>query len=320
MVCEDYAVCAMYENDPNTLARRPLNGARVYLSGPGDRYGIVDPTSREAAVKGFHQAVRRGILELGAAVVRDRNIPGRARGYDRDKVRFLLRTCDAIVAFCYGREKRAEGWSTSEFIVDEIKLAVESGVQSIAILRETGVLSSDLDRLTAHARTIDVSPETPGAIESVQRLVLEVCAEVNPIERQIFAVIPFAQRFQKVFGVTEEILRERTSLPVRRIKDMLIGTATRDISVVDAILQAIRHAPLVVLELSTRNPNCFFEAGVAMATGVPTIRLIREQEEIPFDVRHLGFVKYRTLAELRTKLGREADRFARDEVTIEKLA
>jgi hypothetical protein len=310
---------AMCPNALNTLTRRPLDGARVYLSGPGDRYGVVDPTPREVAVKGFHQAVREGLLELGAAVVRDRNIPGRAPGYDRDKVRFLLRTCDAIVAFCYGREKRGEGWVTSEFIVDEIKLAIESEVRSIAILRETGVLSNDLDRLTTHARTIDVLPEAPGVIEVVQRLVLEVCAEVNPTERQIFTVIPFAQRFHKVFGVTEQILRERTSLPVRRIKDILVGTATRDVSVIDAILQAIRHAPLVVLELSAKNPNCFFEAGIAVATGVPTIRLIREQEEIPFDVRHLGFVKYRTLSDLREKLGREADRFARDEVTIEKL-
>jgi hypothetical protein len=298
---------------------RPLAGVRLYLSGPGDRYGAVDPTPRETAVKSFHQAVREALLELGASVVRDRNIPGRARGYDREKARFLLRTCDAIVAFCYGRQPTAAGWTTSEFVLDEIRLAIESGVRSISILRESGITSDELDRLAGSARSIEVSPQASDAVARVPRLALDLCGEANPIERQIFTVIPFAPQYRKVFSVIDEILRERTQLPVRRIKDMIVGSAMQDVSVVEAILRTIRDAPLVVLELSGANPNCYFEAGVAMATSVPTIRLIREQEEIPFDLRHLGFVKYRNLAELRDKLRYEADRFARDEVTIETL-
>lgn len=300
---------------------RPLEGVRVYLSGPGDRYGAVNPTPREVAVKAFHESLREALLELGAAVVRDRNTPGRARGYDREKVRFLLRTCDALVAFCYGREETPSGWLTSQFVLDEVRLAAEGGVGSIIVLRDVAVPSQELERAAVtpgRLRVLEVCPEGAEASREVKRLVLDACGEVNPVERQIFTVIPFASEFNEVFAVIRGVLTERTRLPVRRIKDMLVG-AGRDVPVVDALLQAIRQSPLVVLELSGMNPNCFFEAGVALASGVPTIRLIREEEEIPFDLRHLGFVKYRDLPQLREKLEREADRFARDEVTIERL-
>jgi len=310
---------------------RPLKGLKVYLSGPGDRYGVVEPTPREVAVKNYHEAVRHALLELGAAVVRDRNTLGPARGYDKDKVRFLLRTCDMIVAFCYGRARKGEGWLTSAYVLDEISLSAESGVQSTLVLRETGVdldptpeqseVDLNVDRLREglHRATIqEVSPETSHAPAGVRRLVFDACTDVKPVDRQIFTVIPFGDEFNEVFSVIKSVLEERTRLPVRRIKDMLVETASHDRQIIDAILDAIGKAPVVVLELSQRNPNCFFEAGVAVARGVPTIRLIREEDDIPFDVRGWGFIKYRDHSELREKLKLQADRFARDEVTVDQ--
>ena len=301
----------------------PLEGLRVYLSGPGDRYGAVEPTDRERAVKDFHGTLREALLNLGAVVVRDRNIPGRARGYDAEKVRFLLRTCDLIVAFCYGRHQQASGWQTSEYVLDEIRLALDSGVGRIVVLRDDALVDQEFDRLALTLKPLPRAVIIPRPLDTggdLRRLVLDACGDIGPVERQIFTVIPFDESFRDVFTVIADVLHERTRLPVRRIKDMLVGSATRDVPVVDALLDAIRRAPLVVLELSGRNSNCFFEAGVAVACSVPTIRLIREEEEIPFDVRNWGFVKYKNLEELRAKLETEANRFARDEVTVERLA
>lgn len=311
----------------------PLTGIKVFLSGPGDRYGAVDPTPREIAVKSFHGEVRQQLLELGASVIRDRNLLPRQRDYDEDKVRFLLRTCDAIIAFCYGRTRQDDRWATSPYVLNEISLSAESAVSEIVVLREAGVdlasipskpadVTLDGARLAdviARARTVEVSPEAPAALTAVRRLVFEACSDVNAVTRRIFTVIPFKKEFDPVFGVVQSVLEERTRLPVVRMKDVLTETARKDRPVIDAVLDSIGQATVVVLELSEQNPNCFFEAGVAFARGVPTIRLIRDEEEIPFDVRGWGFIKYRDLDDLRTKLERQADRFARDEVTVERL-
>jgi hypothetical protein len=318
---------------PGSSENRPLAGLKVFLSGPGDRYGAVDPTPRESAVKAFHGTVRQELLKLGASVVRDRNFLPRDRDYDEDKVRFLLRTCDAIIAFCYGRTRRDDQWATSPYVLNEISLAAESAVSAIVVLRETGVdlasipskpadVTLDEARLTdatTRARTVEVSPEAPDALATVRRLVFEACSDVNAVTRRIFTVIPFKKEFNPVFGVVQSVLEERTRLPVVRMKDMLTESARKDRPVIDAVLDSIGQATVVVLELSEQNPNCFFEAGVAFARGVPTIRLIRDKEEIPFDVRGWDFIKYRDLDDLRKKLERQADRFARDEVTVERL-
>jgi len=310
---------------------RPLTGIKVFLSGPGDQYGTVAPRPRELAVKAFHSAVRQQLLELGASVIRDRNVKPRA--YDEDKVRFLLRTCDAIIAFCYGKDLKDGRREPSPYVLNEISLSAESAVSSIVVLREAGLdlasipsepsnVTLDLARLAdaiARARTVEVSPEAPDALTTVRRLVFDACSDVNAVTRRIFTVIPFKKEFDPVFRVVQSVLEERTRLPVVRMKDVLTETARKDRPVIDAVLDSIGQATVVVLELSQENPNCFFEAGVAFARGVPTIRLIRDEEEIPFDVRGWGFIKYRDLDDLRKKLERQADRFARDEVTVERL-
>lgn len=261
---------------------------------------------------------------MGAAVVRDRNVAGVNRDYDRDKVQYLLRTCDAIVAFCYGRTRIGDGWQTSGYVRDEISLAASTRVRWVIVLRERGLVDPELDRImraVPSIHVVDVEPESPDRSLDLRRFVLDACGEqVRASERQIFTVIPFESDFSQVFRVIQSIVGQSTGLPIRRMKDMLVGTASRDVPVVDAILEAIRTSPLVVLELSRRNPNCFFEAGVAVATGVPTIRLIRDEEEIPFDLRHWGFIKYRDLTDLQEKLVKETNRFAREEVTIDRAS
>jgi hypothetical protein len=303
------------------LQARPLAGLRAYQSGPGDRFGAIEPTPREAAIKALHQKVRDALLALGTAVVRDRNLPGIARGYDEDKIRFLLRTCDMLVAYCYSKEKVEGTWRTSPYVIDEVRAAADAGVSRLVVLYDPDLADAEIDdlrRSLPQASFVEVHPELDPSDVEIQRLLVQACGEVVPVRRQIFTVIPFDKSFDRAFAKVRAILEERTNLPVKRIKDMLTGTATKDVSVFEALLRAIRSSPMVVLELSERNPNCYFEAGIAVASNVPSIRLIREEEEIPFDVRHVSFVKYRSIPDLGRKLAKEADRFAREEVTIEE--
>jgi hypothetical protein len=49
---------------------------------------------------------------------------------------------------------------------------------------------------------------------------------------------------------------------------------------------------LIVAECTDRNPNAFYEIGLANAIGKPTILLTRRAEDIPFDLRHLRYIPY----------------------------
>ena len=56
------------------------------------------------------------------------------------------------------------------------------------------------------------------------------------------------------------------------------------------ILQHIVDASLVVADLTDRNPNVFYEVGIAHTLGRDVILITQSEHDIPFDLRHRQFV------------------------------
>jgi hypothetical protein len=50
------------------------------------------------------------------------------------------------------------------------------------------------------------------------------------------------------------------------------------------VIQHVIDAPLVVADLTERNPNVFYELAIRHAIRKPLIQIIRSDEQIPFDV------------------------------------
>lgn len=49
-------------------------------------------------------------------------------------------------------------------------------------------------------------------------------------------------------------------------------------------------ARLIVADCTHRNPNVFYEIGLAHAIGKPTILLTQKSQDVPFDLRHLRYI------------------------------
>lgn len=58
------------------------------------------------------------------------------------------------------------------------------------------------------------------------------------------------------------------------------------------IIQRLVTSELVVADLTNRNPNVFYELAVRHVTRKPLVQIIREDEEIPFDVQGMRAVKF----------------------------
>jgi hypothetical protein len=89
-------------------------------------------------------------------------------------------------------------------------------------------------------------------------------------------------------------------LTVRRADDFFTADA-----IVEDIWKAIVSARLIVADCTDRNPNVFYEIGLAHTIGKPTILLTQRAEDIPFDLRHLRYITYqltpRGMKEFETK-------------------
>ena len=72
------------------------------------------------------------------------------------------------------------------------------------------------------------------------------------------------------------------------------------------VVSLIDRSSVVICDCSGRNPNVFYEIGIAHTLGREVILITQSAEDIPFDLRHLRYVSYLNngegLAQLATKL------------------
>lgn len=102
-----------------------------------------------------------------------------------------------------------------------------------------------------------------------------------------FVMMPFGPWFDKYYvDIYAPAIKEAGFEPVRA--DELFHTG----SVVEQIWEQIEKAKLLLADLSDRNPNVFYELGLAHAARKPVVFTASKVEDVPFDLRHLRVIIY----------------------------
>lgn len=116
----------------------------------------------------------------------------------------------------------------------------------------------------------------------------------------IFVAMPFTKEMDDVFhyGIRGAInsagyLCERADL----------SAFTGDI--LHWVKSKISGSTLVVADLSTANPNVYLEVGYAWGCNIPTVLIVRELDELKFDVRGHKCLRYSSIKTLEDSLKRE---------------
>ena len=73
-------------------------------------------------------------------------------------------------------------------------------------------------------------------------------------------------------------------------------------TVMQDVFSLIFKAHIVVCDFTGKNPNVFYEAGIAHALGKHVIPITQSAQDVPFDLRHHRFAKYLNNAEGRNDL------------------
>ena len=58
------------------------------------------------------------------------------------------------------------------------------------------------------------------------------------------------------------------------------------------IWSAIYASHLVIADCTGRNPNVFYEIGIAHTLGRPVILTAQNNDDVPFDIRHIRYIHY----------------------------
>lgn len=115
---------------------------------------------------------------------------------------------------------------------------------------------------------------------------------------KIFVVMPFAPELDDVYhlGIREVVAKLGGSCE-RADELQYVG------GIIEKVYDSIRSADIIVAELTTPNPNVYYEVGFAHALGVPVILLTRNIGATPFDLRSYNHVVYSSIVDLRLRLG-----------------
>jgi hypothetical protein len=118
----------------------------------------------------------------------------------------------------------------------------------------------------------------------------------------VFVLTPFHPIYEKQFEVIASVCNGLGLRAMRGDEEFVRG------DVFPHILRLITRARIVVANIDGRNPNVFYELGIAHAMGKPTILIAPTPEDVPFDIRTKRLVLFQSLDELRGKLKDELAR------------
>jgi hypothetical protein len=103
----------------------------------------------------------------------------------------------------------------------------------------------------------------------------------------VFILMPFAEDLKPVFEDHITRVVTQVGLKVGRADDFFLHG-----SIISDVWSAINAAKIVIADCTGRNPNVFYEIGMAHSIGKDTILISKSIDDVPFDLRHLRVLVY----------------------------
>jgi hypothetical protein len=116
------------------------------------------------------------------------------------------------------------------------------------------------------------------------------------------AMMPFEAAFNDVYSCITQAA-EKAGLRCRRADDIWENPA-----IIQDVVALIDRSRVVICDCSGRNPNVFYEAGIAHTLGREVILITQSEHDIPFDLRHLRYIRYHNNGEGRLELAQALQR------------
>jgi hypothetical protein len=129
-------------------------------------------------------------------------------------------------------------------------------------------------------------------------------ASVDPT--LVFVLTPFNEKERRTFAIIQDVVTRIGFRCVRGDEEYIAG------EILPHVVDLITRARLVIANISGRNPNVYYELGIAHALGKPTVLVSRTLDSVPFDLRAKYIVLFDSGEELRGGLRDSLSRILAD--------
>jgi hypothetical protein len=242
--------------------------------------------------------IKYGFLErpsTGKLAVTDRakrflrpEVPG-------DEVKALREAVLAAPVFgeVYGHY-RGENLPDSKFLqnalTDKFKVPADKVKEFVEVFTASLKAAKLLEDRDGKLRVIDASTLTgEGSVvgDSPTLKKLERSVKVGATDR-CFVMMPFGPPLGGYYETVYKPAIEKAGLQPVRADAEIFGAG----KIMDQIWSGIQTAKVLVAELTLRNPNVFYELGLAHALKKPVVLVSSNEGDVPFDLHHIRVIYY----------------------------
>jgi hypothetical protein len=173
-------------------------------------------------------------------------------------------------------------------LVDTFGLSEDKVDEFKSIFQENLAEAKLVEDVAGKKRIVDVARDAEPAAaadETLKRISKGVKIEHGD---SCFVMMPFAEPIGSYYKAIYEPAITKAGLKAVRADDEIFATG----KVMDQILSGITAAKVLVAELTGRNPNVFYELGLAHALNKPVVLVSSNQEDVPFDLQHIRVIYY----------------------------
>lgn len=171
-------------------------------------------------------------------------------------------------------------------IVDTFHIPEAKVSEFKSIFLETLQSANLLERHNDRWRVIDVSKEDSfDGSHALKALGKSVVIGSND---SCFVIMPFALPLGNHYELIFEPAIQKAGLKAVRADADIFATG----KIMDQVWRGITAAKVLIAELTSRNPNVFYELGIAHALEKPVVLVSSNEEDVPFDVRHIRVIYY----------------------------
>jgi hypothetical protein len=173
-------------------------------------------------------------------------------------------------------------------VVETYSVPAESFLEFKKVFLECLESAQLTERHGDKIRVLDASPSEPPSAGTTDRIKkLGKTAHVSSTDT-CFVMQPFAPPLGEYYEKIYRPAIEKAGLkPVRADAD-LFGTG----KIMDQVWDGITAAKVLVAELTSRNPNVFYELGLAHALEKPVVLVSSREDDVPFDLQHIRVIYY----------------------------
>jgi hypothetical protein len=174
-------------------------------------------------------------------------------------------------------------------LTDTFKIPIEKLSEFIEIFTDSLTKAKLIEAVGEKQRIIDISSErnSPLVDTSTDFKKLSKAASISS-DDTCFVMMPFATPLGDYYSKIFEPAIEKAGLKAMRADDDIFGTG----KIIDQIWSGINSAKVLIAELTSRNPNVYYELGIAHALRKPVVLVCANEQDVPFDLKHIRVIYY----------------------------